>query len=275
VKREDGRSDLAEGEVFSGAGGALLPVEEEFAVAVGEAGGGVDIEVDEGLVDPGGRSFQLDVVADGGLVDDEMGQDAAVGGSGARPFGAVLLIDESWVVAELMKDLGHRVGVGDRGFGFDADLVAGGIDWILLVGQTLVRDGAEAAVLANAEDLAAGAEVAGWSVVEGVVLEGAGCDEMKTECREEGLKSFWISDGDFELDLRVLHGWSIRLVVGAKLCNYFDFAAFFKRSRTARPRPSGLGRGQMIVATPRLSSSRRPAKRLRAREAGSSIEPQG
>ncbi len=59
--------------------GAFLPVVEKFAVAVGEAGGGVYVQVGEGLVDPGGGAFEFGVVADGGLVDDQVGE-------GFRPF---------------------------------------------------------------------------------------------------------------------------------------------------------------------------------------------
>jgi len=59
------RRDLVEGEVFGGAAGTLLPVEEEAAVAVGVAGGGIDAEPGQGVVDPGGRPFNFGVVADG------------------------------------------------------------------------------------------------------------------------------------------------------------------------------------------------------------------
>ena len=110
----------------------------------------------------------------------------------------------------MLEDLGHRFGFGDDGLGLDADLVAGGVDGVLLVGETLVGEGREAAVLAEAEDLLAGAEVAVGSVVEGVVFEGAGRVEMEAEVSETGLESFWIGDGELEFDLRVLHEWSIR-----------------------------------------------------------------
>ncbi len=86
--------DFGEGEVFGGAAGALLPVEEELAVAVGEAGGGVDVEFGQGAVDPVGGAFELGVVADGGLVDDEVGDGVGVGADGVGPLGAVLLVDE-------------------------------------------------------------------------------------------------------------------------------------------------------------------------------------
>ena len=69
---EYGKGDLGEGEILGGTAGALFPIEEEFAVAVGEAGGRVYVECGEGLVDPGGGSFEFGVGADGSFVDDEM-----------------------------------------------------------------------------------------------------------------------------------------------------------------------------------------------------------
>ncbi len=69
---EGGGCDLGEGEIFGGAAGALLPVEEESAVAVGDAGGGVDVEFGEGAVDPVGGAFELGPGADGGFVDEEV-----------------------------------------------------------------------------------------------------------------------------------------------------------------------------------------------------------
>src|SRR5271170_250823 len=56
---EGGGCDLGEGEIFCGAAGTLFPVEEELAVAVGDAGGGVDVELGEGSVDPVGGAFEL------------------------------------------------------------------------------------------------------------------------------------------------------------------------------------------------------------------------
>jgi hypothetical protein len=64
--------DEVEGEMLGEAAGALLPVEEEAAVALGEADGGIDVEPGESVVDPGGGAFQLGVVANGGLVEDEV-----------------------------------------------------------------------------------------------------------------------------------------------------------------------------------------------------------
>ena len=104
------------------------------------------------------------------------------------PLGAVLLIAEGGSVAELVEDLGEGLAVRYGGFGLDADLVASGVDWVLLVGLAFVGDGPETAVLADAEDLVAGAEVAVGGVVEGVVLEGAGSVEVEAESREAGLE---------------------------------------------------------------------------------------
>src|SRR5579871_5974690 len=99
----EGGGDLGEGEVFCRTAGALLPVEEKLAVAVGEARGVVDAEGGQGAVNPLGWAFDLGVVADGGLVDDEV-----YGGfDSVRPLGAVLLVGEGWKVAELAEDFGE------------------------------------------------------------------------------------------------------------------------------------------------------------------------
>jgi hypothetical protein len=163
---EDGRGDFGEGEVFGRAAGALFPIQKELAVAVGEAGGGIYVEFGQSAVDPAGGAFEFDVVADGGFVDEEVPGGVRVGTDGVRPLGAVFFVDEDGQIANLPEDFGERFAFGDDGFGFDADLVARSVDGGLLVGQALVGDGAEAAVLADAEDFAARAEVAGarvWS----------------------------------------------------------------------------------------------------------------
>ena len=78
---EDGGGwNFVEGKIFGGAAGALLPGEEEGAVAVCEAGGGIDAELGQGAVDPCGGAFQLGVVADGRLVEDEVATDGEFGG---------------------------------------------------------------------------------------------------------------------------------------------------------------------------------------------------
>jgi len=55
---------------------AKLPVRcfqsRRDAVAVGETGGGIDIELGQSVVDAIGRALQLGVVADGRLVEDEV-----------------------------------------------------------------------------------------------------------------------------------------------------------------------------------------------------------
>ena len=75
-----GCGDFVEGEVLGGTAGALFPGEEQAAVALSEASGGVDAKTGEGIVDPGGRAFELRVVADGGLVDDEVAAGGRRGG---------------------------------------------------------------------------------------------------------------------------------------------------------------------------------------------------
>src|ERR1017187_7433294 len=79
-----GCGDFVEGEVLGGTAGALFPSEEEAAVALGEASGGVDAEPGEGIVDPGGRAFELRVVADGGLIDDEVAAGCGRGDIGGK-----------------------------------------------------------------------------------------------------------------------------------------------------------------------------------------------
>jgi len=187
-KNQEGCAYFGEGEVFGRAAGALLPVEEEAAVAFGEAGAGVDVELGEGLVDPCGGAFELGPVTDGGFVDDEVAETGVAGGDGVRPLGAVLLVDEGGGVAELVEDLREGGAFGDDGFSLDADLVACGVGRIVGTGLALVGDGAEWAVLADAQELAILAEFARRSVVEGVVLEGAFGVEVKTERGEAGLE---------------------------------------------------------------------------------------
>ena len=75
-QEDGGCRDFVEGKILGGAAGALLPVEEEAAVAVGEAGGGIDAETGQGAVDPCGWALQFCVVADGGFVEDEVADGA-------------------------------------------------------------------------------------------------------------------------------------------------------------------------------------------------------
>jgi len=170
---ERGCAYFGEGKVLRWAAGALLPIEEELAIAVCEAGSGVDVEFGEGAVDPVSGAFELSPGADGGFVKDEMGEGGIFGIDGVGPLGAVLLVDKGGGVAELLEDGGKGRGLGDSGLSLDADLVAGGVDGGFEAGFALVGDRTEGAVLADAEDLFALAEIAGGSVVEGVVFEGA------------------------------------------------------------------------------------------------------
>ncbi len=135
------------------------------------------MEGDEGLVDPAGGAFEFGIDADGGFVDDEVGQGGAVGADGMGPLGAVLLVGEGGEVAELLEDLCHGVAVGEGGFCLDAGFIAGAGE--VGVGQALVGQGADVAVLAEAKELRAYAEIARGGVVEGVVLEGAWGFEME------------------------------------------------------------------------------------------------
>jgi len=199
---------FGEGEVFGGARGALLPVEEEFAVAVGRAGSVIHAKPDEGVVDPRGRTFEFGEGADGGLVENEMG--GYFGADGIGPLSAELLVDEDRDVAEATKDLSERGAIGDDGLGFDADLVTCGGVGCFVNGLALVRDRAERAILADAEDLAAGAEVAGGCVVERVVLEGARRVEVKAELGQAGFERRRVGHGELEFDLGCLHRSSIR-----------------------------------------------------------------
>ena len=94
-----------------------------------------------------------------------------------------------------MKTSLRAWAIGDGGFGLDADLIAGGVGAEGGV-DALVGEGVDAAVLAEAKDLAFGAEVSRGGVEEDVVFVGAGGDEVEAEAGEAGLKSFWIGDGE-------------------------------------------------------------------------------
>jgi L-threonylcarbamoyladenylate synthase len=209
-RSKDTRRDVGEGKVFGRAAGALLPVEKQLAVAIGQAGGGVDAKHGHGAVDPVGRAFQFGIGADGGLVEDQMRGGV---GSGVEDgiFGAVLLIEEGGSIAKLGEDLGEGMRVGDGGLGLDADLVAGGVG-IAGVVDALVGEGVNAAVLAKAEDLAFCAQITRGRVEESVVLEGPRCFKVEAKARKAGLKNLWIGDGELQFNLGCLHGRSIRRV---------------------------------------------------------------
>jgi hypothetical protein len=111
----------------------------------------------------------------------------------------------------LFEDSGEGCRFGDGSLGLDADLVAGGVDGVDGAGATFVGYGAKRAVLADAKNVSAGEEVAGGSVVEGVVLEGARGVEMEAEVGQAGQEGCWVGDGELKFDLCALHGRSIRL----------------------------------------------------------------
>jgi hypothetical protein len=67
--------------------------------------------------------------------------------------------------------------------------------------------------LPDAEDLAPVSKVAAGGVVEGVVLEGAGCVEVKAELRKARLEDGGIGNWELEFSLGVRHAVSIRLGV--------------------------------------------------------------
>lgn len=174
--------------MFCGTAGALLPFKEEFAVTRGEAGFGIDVEFGDGSVDPIGRTFQFDVVADRRLVYDEVSVRGFVG-----PLGTEFFVDEGWSVAELPEDFGEGFAIGNSGFGFDADFVAGFAGG--LIGHAFVSHGADAAVLADAENLSGGAQIVVGSVEESVVLEGAGSLKLETELGKARLEGCGIGEG--------------------------------------------------------------------------------
>ncbi len=198
----EGGGDLFEGEVVGGAAGALLPLQEERSVAVGHAGGAVDLELGEDALDPVGGAFEFGEDADGGFVDDEVGAEV-LAGEGLGPLGAELLVDEGGGVAELAEDLGEGGAVADEAFSLDAGLVLGVVG---ILGHALVGEDAEVTVAAEAKDLAALAQIAPGRVVKGVVLKGAGCLEGEAELGETGLELLGVGDGELHFDLGTLHG---------------------------------------------------------------------
>jgi hypothetical protein len=185
---ENRSSDVGEGEMLGRAACALFPVEKELAVAVGQAGSGVDVEFGQRAIDPLGRAFCLGVGADRGLVDEQVRGGVGVRADRVRPLRPVLFVGEDGDVTHLSEYFGQRFAFGDDGFGLDADLVARRVDWSLLVGQAFVRHRAQAAVLADAKHFAPCAQVAVGSVVQSVVFVGPGSDEMKSELGKAGLE---------------------------------------------------------------------------------------
>ena len=154
---ERGSEDLSEGEVFGGAACALLPVEEELAVAVGEARGGVDLEFRQGVINPVRRAFEFGVISNGSLVDDEMGY--GVGdGIDVGPLRAKFFIDECGRVTKLLEDGCKGWAILYCCFGFDTYLIAGTVR--RFIARALMRDGPLRPVVTEAKKLTLGAEIA-------------------------------------------------------------------------------------------------------------------
>lgn len=172
---QDGLCDLVEGKVVGGALGAVSPGEKQLAVAERDAGGRVDAEKRQHVIDPLGGAFEFREVANGRLVEDEMG----AGDGRVRVLASELLVAEGGAVSEARKDFGKGGAVGDFGLGLDADLVHA--CRVLVVGVALMGDDVAPSVLADAQDLAACLQITCRSVVEGVLLEGSG--GLKMEAR--------------------------------------------------------------------------------------------
>jgi hypothetical protein len=202
---QNGRGDVSKGKVFGRAAGPLLPIQKQLAVAVGQAGGGVDVKLGQGSIDPLRGAFKFGVGANRGLVDDEMRGGIGVDADQMGPHGAIFFVNKDGEIAELLEDRRDGTALGNDRFGLDADLVACSVDGVQLVGLALVRHRAQAAVLADAQNLAAAAEIACGSVVKSVVLVGAGGVEMEAEMRKAGLESLWIGNGELQFDLGSLH----------------------------------------------------------------------
>src|SRR5579871_3285527 len=98
-------------------------------------------------------------------------------GIDVRPLGAELFVDESRRITELFEDGCEGWAVLYCGLGFDADFVPRAVRW--LIAWTFVCKGPSGAVVAEKKKLTLGPEVAGRSVVECVVLEGAGSVEVE------------------------------------------------------------------------------------------------
>jgi hypothetical protein len=104
-----------------------------------------------------------------------------------------------------VEDGGKRGAVFEKGLSLDTDFIAGRPFLLGGMGGTLVGNGPKIAIAADAEDLAGGTEDAIGRVVEGVLLEGAGRVELKTEAGKTRLQANGIVDRELEFDLGALH----------------------------------------------------------------------
>ena len=108
-------------------------------------------------------------------------------------FGAELFVVEGGGEAEAGEDFCERGSVGDVGLGFDASFVDAG--QVFVVRVALVSDDVASAVVAETEEFTPGFEVAGRSVVEGVVFEGAGGVDAEAGVAELAFQVTEVLDG--------------------------------------------------------------------------------
>ena len=142
----------------------LTPDLEKAAVAEGDVLGGLHAQGGGNVVDPGRLAFELGEVADRRFIHDAVA-------FAVRPLGAPLFVAEGGVEAHGMEDQGEVVAVGNLSFGLNAMLVC--VFAGAHVGQALVGQNAAACVITDAENLRAGAHLAGGRVVEDVRLKAA------------------------------------------------------------------------------------------------------
>ncbi len=110
-----------------------------------------------------------------------------------------------------------------------------------VVGHALVGEGADAAVLAEAEDLAFGRGGRGRECRRGCCARRCGEFRDGSRGREAGLEGFWIGDGELEFDLGSLHGGSIRNCGRWKTRAFTSILQLFRGGRGWR------GRGRLLV----------------------------
>lgn len=159
-----GFGDGGEGQILRGGTVLLPPQLEEAAVAERDVLGRSDGQSCGDAVDPLRRAFELGELADGGFIDHAV--TLAV-----RPLGAPLLVAKGGVEAEGMEDQGEVVAVGDFGFCFNAVFVR--IFAGTNVRQALVGEDAAAGIVADAENLGAGAHFPVGGVIKDVALKAA------------------------------------------------------------------------------------------------------
>jgi hypothetical protein len=181
-----------EGEVGGGGGVLLAPLVEEAAVAHRDVILGADAELKCCAVNPFCGAFELSVVADGGFVDDAVAFAVA-------PLGAPFFVAECGDKSKREKDIGEGVAVCDFSFGFDAVFVA--ILARAVIWKALVGDGPAAGIAADAEDLSAGAHLAGGGVVEDVAFKAARGMQFESSSLEALGEAGKVVDFEFDFGL--------------------------------------------------------------------------